>query len=79
MQIEVMVTETWSYFHSQLDRSRKIKVHVLKPDTSRSYCGLQNHDDVGEMLWEEFLNLGVDACSRCRHQQNVHPTFATGR
>jgi len=65
MTIEVMVTETWSYFHSQLDKARKIKVHILKSGTSRSYCGLQNHDDVGEMLWEEFLDL--DACSKCRH------------
>jgi len=66
MAIEVMVTETWAYFHYQLDRKRKIKAHVLNPDTSRSYCGLQNHDDVGEMSWEDFLDLDVDACSRCR-------------
>ena len=73
MQIEVMVTETWSYFHSQLDRVRKIKMHVLKSGTSRSYCGLQNHDDVGEMSWQEFLDLGVDACSRCRHLTPLAP------
>lgn len=67
MQIEVMVTKTWAYFQSQLDRARKIKAHVLIAGTNRSYCGLQNHDDVGQMSWQEFLDLDVDACTRCRH------------
>ena len=67
MQIFVMVTETWSYLHSQLDRARKIKVHVLKPGSNgRSYCGLQNHDDEGEMSWRNFVALGEDACKKCR-------------
>ena len=67
--LNVMVTQTWSWFHAQLDfgKSKRIKIHVLRPNESRSYCGLQSHDDVGEMSWQEFLNLGVDVCSKCRH------------
>ena len=67
--LNVMVSQTWSWFHAQLDfpKSKRIKVHVLHPNSTRSYCGLQNHDDVGEMTWQQFLGLGVDACSKCRH------------
>src|SRR3990172_8377089 len=75
MQIEVMTTKTWAYFYSMLDRARKIKAHVLKPGTSRSYCGLQNHDDVGEMSWQEFLSFSVDACSRCRRLTILAPDY----
>ena len=66
--LSVMVTEMWSYFQSQLDRARKIKVHIIKPDSGgRSYCGLQSNDDAADMSWRDFIDLGVDACSKCRH------------
>lgn len=67
--LNVMVSQTWSWFHAQLDfpKSKRIKIHVLRPNESRSYCGLQNHDDVGEMTWEQFIVLGEDACTKCRH------------
>jgi len=67
--LNVMVSQTWAWFHAQLDfpKSKRIKVHVLRPNEARSYCGLQNHDDVGEMTWEQFIGLGEDACTKCRH------------
>jgi len=68
MQIIVMVTQEWAYFKSQLDmpKSKRIKAHVVNPDTGRSYCGLQNHTDEGEITWQKFLNYGDWACSKCR-------------
>ena len=62
---QVMTTETWSYFHSQLDRSRKIKMHILR-DEKISFCGLHNQDDVGEQTWDEILKLENDVCKKCR-------------
>jgi len=63
-----MVSQTWSWFRAQLDfpEYKRIKIHVLRPNETRSYCGLQNKDDVGEMTWEQFIRLGEDACSKCR-------------
>ena len=65
--LRVMVTQTWSWFHAQLDypRSRWIKVHILKDGERYSYCGLENRTDEGEVTLQEFLNLGDDACKKC--------------
>lgn len=78
--LNVMVSQTWSWFHAQLDfpKSKRIKVHILRPKETRSYCGLQNNDDVGEMTWEQFVGLGEDACSKCRRQAERQSRLVAG-
>ena len=64
--IEIMVTQTWAYIRQQLDwpRKRWIKVHALKPDTNRSYCGLENHTDTGDDSLYGFIENEL-SCKKC--------------
>ena len=64
--IDVMVTQEWAYLQAQpcdIPQSRWIKVHALR-DGRRSYCGLTNQTDVGQMEVGAFIKH-EDACKRC--------------
>ena len=64
--MEVMVTQTWSWLHQQLDypKYKWIKIHALK-DGYTSYCGLTNRDDTGDMEEDDFIN-NANACKKCK-------------
>jgi len=63
--IEVAVSTTWAWIHSQLDRGRKYRVHATNGD-GKTLCGLR-----ADSCWEfddcekqTFLN-DIWACKRC--------------
>ena len=64
--IEVMVTQTWAWIQQQLDfpRYKWIKIHALRPYENISYCGLENHTDVGVLEEGEFIKHH-HACQKC--------------
>lgn len=66
MEILLMNCQTWAYVHNQLDLPdyAQIKIHWINPDTNKSYCGLQNKDDLGYMEYEQYRNH-VYACKKC--------------
>lgn len=67
MNITVMVTQTWAWYHQQLDfpKSRWIKMHAVKPGTNNSYCGLENLHDEGDVSHRDFLE-GDSVCKKCQ-------------
>ncbi len=70
IMLRVMVTQEWSWFYGQLDhaKSHRIKAHILYGDSSRSFCGLLNVTDEGEMTLEDYD--GPDACKKCLRAYN---------